>query len=236
MTNILVTGGSGKLGSEIKKRRPDFLFPTRNDFDITSFSNVEEFLVRHRNINTIIHCAALVSPPIVKEKPDQAVISNIIGTSNLSAICYKMNIKLIYISTDYVFSGKKGNYSEEDELMPINKYAWSKLGGECAVRMLDNYVIIRLSFGPDVFPFDAAFIDQYTSRESVSVTVNKILKIVDNDFYGVIHIGGSRKTVYEYALSLGANNVKEISIKDMKVEMPVDTSLNCSKFDNYKYK
>ena len=232
MNNILVTGGSGKLGSEIRKNRPDFFYPTRNEFDITSISNVESFLVSHPNIDTIIHCAALVSPPIVKEKPDQAVTANIIGTSNLSIICFKMNIKLIYISTDYVFSGKKGNYSEEDELMPTNKYSWSKLGGECAVRMLDNFAIIRLSFGPDVFPYDAAFVDQYTSREPASVIANKILKIVDNNFNGVIHIGGIRKTVYEYALSLGANNVKKISIKDMKVEMPQDTSLNCSKFNN----
>jgi hypothetical protein len=64
---------------------------------------------------------------------------------------------LVYISTDYVFAGEKGMYKEQDELLPQNKYAWSKLGGECAVQMLDNYVIIRLSFGPDIFPYKAAF-------------------------------------------------------------------------------
>lgn len=234
MSNILVTGGSGKLGSVIKKNKPHFLYPTRNEFDITSISNIKSFLINNPQIDTIIHCAALVSPPIVKEKPDEAVLTNIIGTSNLAIICSRLNIKLYYISTDYVFSGKKGNYSEEDELMPTNKYSWSKLGGECAVRMLDNFAIIRLSFGPDVFPYDAAFIDQYTSRESASMIVSKILKIVENNFNGVIHIGGVRKTVYDYALSLGAKNLKKISIKDMKVEMPQDTSLNCSKFNNLK--
>jgi dTDP-4-dehydrorhamnose reductase len=232
MANIIVTGGSGKLGSEIKKNRPKFLYPARDEFDITSTSKIENFLDRNPQVDTVIHCAALVSPPIVNETPELAVITNIIGTSNLSVICFKRKIKLIYISTDYVFSGKKGNYLEDDELLPTNKYAWSKLGGECAIRMLDKYAIIRLSFGPDIFPYDAAFIDQYTSREPASVIAKKILMIVESNFNGVIHIGGKRKTVYDYALSLGANNINKISIKDMKVQMPTDTSLDCTKFNN----
>ncbi len=109
------------------------------------------------------------------------------------------------------------------------------MGGEAAVQMLDNFVIIRLSFGPDVFPYKAAFVDQFTSREPASKIAEKIKKIANSDFKGVIHIGADRKSVYEYALSLGATEVDQISIKDMTVKMPVDTSLNTSlyksKFD-----
>ena len=99
--------------------------------------------------------------------------------------------------------------------------------------MLDNYVIIRLSFGPDIFPYKAAFTDQYTSRESASVIAKKIKNIAVSDFKGVIHIGGDRKSVYEYALSLGAENIDKISIKDMSVIMPTDASLDCSLYKQH---
>jgi dTDP-4-dehydrorhamnose reductase len=113
-------------------------------------------------------------------------------------------------------------------LLPQNKYAWSKLGGEAAVHMLENFAIIRLSFGPDIFPYKAAFIDQYTSREPASKIAEKIKKISLSNYKGVIHIGGIRKSVYEYAQSIGAYEVDQISINDMSVKMPIDTSLNTS--------
>jgi dTDP-4-dehydrorhamnose reductase len=162
----------------------------------------------------------------VNEHIADAIQANIIGTALLSIACYKRNIRLVYISTDYVFSGEQGMYAESDAVLPQNKYAWSKLGGEAALQMLDNYVIIRLSFGPDTFPYKAAFTDQYTSRESASVISEKIKNIVLSDFKGLIHIGADRKSVYDYALSLGAENIEKISIKDMSVKMPKDTSLN----------
>jgi dTDP-4-dehydrorhamnose reductase len=123
-------------------------------------------------------------------------------------------------------------YKEGDELLPPNKYAWSKLGGECAVQMLDKWVIIRLSFGPDKFPYKAAFTDQFTSREPASIIAEKIKNIVLSDYQGNIHIGGKRKSVYEYALSLGAENIDQISIKDMSVKMPTDTSLDCTLYES----
>jgi dTDP-4-dehydrorhamnose reductase len=235
MSQILITGGAGKLGSALLNIMDNALCGTRDNFDFTNASVINGFLDKHKEVNTIIHCGALVSPPKVNEKVDEAIHTNIIGTAILSSICFQRNIKLIYISTDYVFSGNKGSYTEIDELLPQNKYAWSKMGGEAAVQMLDNFVIVRLSFGPDVFPYKAAFVDQFTSREPASKIAEKIKKIANSDFKGVIHIGADRKSVYEYALSLGATEVDQISIKDMTVKMPVDTSLNTSlyksKFD-----
>lgn len=226
--SILITGAAGKLGAAVWALLPEAIGATRVDFDLSNATQMSAFLDQHPQVTTILHCAAMISPPKINEDIAQAIQSNIIGTALLSAECYKRNIRLVYISTDYVFSGEKGMYKEADELLPQNKYAWSKLGGECAVQMLDNYVIIRLSFGPDVFPYKAAFTDQYTSRESASVIAKKIKNIVVSDFKGVINIGGDRKSVYEYALSLGAKNIDKISIKDMSVKMPKDTSLDCS--------
>ena len=228
MNQILITGSAGKLGNGLANIMDNIVLGTRENFDFTNLEMMQSFLNQHPTIKTIIHCGALVSPPKVNEQVDLAIKTNIIGTALLSSICFQKGIRLIYISTDYVFSGNKGNYIETDELLPQNKYAWSKLGGEASVQMLDNFVIIRMSFGPDIFPYKAAFIDQYTSRERLSTIVEKIKNIAISEFKGIIHIGEDRKTVYDYAISLGANEVEQISIKDMNVKMPVDTSLNTS--------
>jgi dTDP-4-dehydrorhamnose reductase len=232
MSQILITGGAGKLGSALLKVIDHAVCGTRENFDFTNAKMVSEFLNSNPTINTIVHCGAMVSPPKVNEQIDKAIHDNILGTALLSSVCFQRNIRLIYISTDYVFSGEKGNYNEQDELMPQNKYAWSKLGGECAVQMLNDFVIIRMSFGPDIFPYKAAFIDQYTSRETASNIVKKIKNVVLSDFKGVIHVGAERKSVFEYALSTGATDIDPISIKDMSVKMPVDTSLNTSLYQS----
>lgn len=228
MNQILITGSAGKLGNGLANIMDNIVLGTRENFDFTNLEMMQSLLNQHPTIKTIIHCGALVSPPKVNEQVDLAIKTNIIGTALLSSICFQKGIRLVYISTDYVFSGNKGNYIETDELLPQNKYAWSKLGGEASVQMLDNFVIIRMSFGPDIFPYKAAFIDQYTSRERLSTIVEKIKNIAISEFKGIIHIGEDRKTVYDYAISLGANEVEQISIKDMNVKMPVDTSLNTS--------
>lgn len=232
MRSILITGGAGKLGSALASSMEGARIGTRQNFDFTDVEMMTNFLDSNSEINTIVHCGAMVSPPKVNEHIDKAIKDNILGTALLSSLCFQRNIRLVYISTDYVFSGEKGNYTEEDELLPQNKYAWSKLGGECAVQMLNNFVIIRMSFGPDIFPYKAAFVDQYTSRETATEIVKKIKSIVLSSFKGVIHIGGSRKSVYEYALSIGSTNIDQISIKDMNVKMPKDTSLNTDLYKN----
>jgi dTDP-4-dehydrorhamnose reductase len=180
----------------------------------------------------IIHAAAFTSPPLVDKDPSKAIEVNIIGTSNVVKLCMEFGIRLIYISTDYVFKGDKGNYKETDPVYPVNKYAWSKLGGECAVRMYDKSLIIRTTFGPNVFPYQKAFVDQWTSRESVSVIAKKIAALLDKNITGTIHISGKRKTVYEYAKSLdAAKNIGELSINDVNFAVPKDTSLSCEKYN-----
>jgi dTDP-4-dehydrorhamnose reductase len=179
----------------------------------------------------IIHAAAFTSPPLVDKDPLKAIETNIIGTTNVVKLCVEFGSRLIYISTDYVFNGEKGDYRETDPVYPVNKYAWSKLGGECAVRIYDKSLIIRTSFGPNVFPYPKAFVDQWTSRESVSVIARKIVSLIDNDMTGVIHVGGKRKTVYEYAKGLDeSKEIGKLSIKDVSFSVPVDTSLNCEKY------
>src|SRR5437763_5036569 len=161
---VIFTGGTGLLGSEFKKIAPEFLYPGSVDFDVTNYPQMEQYAATH-GCDQVVHAAAFTSPPLVDKDPVKAVEVNIVGTANVVKLCFKYGARLIYICTDYVFQGDKGGYVETDAVHPVNKYAWSKLGGECAVRLYDKSLIIRTTFGPNAFPFPKAFLDQWTSRE-----------------------------------------------------------------------
>lgn len=238
--NILFTGGSGLLGSEMKKIFTAEYFPSSTEFNITDFEGMDN-TIQIRNsilgdsIKTLVHMAAFTSPPKIEEDPMRAVEVNIIGTANITKLCQKYGLRLIYISTDYVFNNKNLDLaSEEDSVNPINLYAVSKLGGECAVKLYKNSLIIRLSFGKNKFPYPAAYEDQYTSRESVQITATKLEKIIKkNDLVGIIHIGyDGIRTVYEYAISLEPNrtDIEKISVSNSKTAIPKNTMLNTNKY------
>ncbi len=226
---ILFTGGNGLLGKELKKEFVNSYFPTHEEFDVTNYAQMDSFL-KGKYLKTIFHAAAFTSPPKIEDDPSKAIKTNIMGTSNIVNLCSKNDLKLIYISTDYVFRGDEGNYSEEDSVFPVNKYAWSKLGGECAVKLHDNSLIIRTSFGENEFPYEKAFTDQYTSRITVSNLVKKLIPILCSDLRGTIHIGSKRRSVMEYAKSISPEKeIGDLSINDLKFDLPKDTSLFCEK-------
>lgn len=229
---ILFTGGSGLLGSEFKKILPDIRYPAKSEFDVTDLEQMDQYLAGS-DWSMIIHAAAFTSPPRIDQDPLRAIDINIIGTSNIVKLCMKYQLKLIYLSTDYVFKGDCGNYREDDPVYPVNKYAWSKLGGECAVRLYENSIIIRTTFGPNVFPFEKAFVDQWTSRESVSTTARMIARLIDSDFKGTVHVGGKRKSVMEYAKSLDPDTaIRELSVCEVNFKVPADTSMNCELYNS----
>ncbi len=202
-------------------------YPSKAEFDITNFGQIDRYLIKG-TWSTVVHAAAFTSPPKIDKDPLLAIDVNIIGTANVVKLCMKYKMKLIYICTDYVFKGDKGNYKEDDPVLPVNKYAWSKLGGECAVRLYDNSIIIRTTFGPNVFPYEKAFVDQWTSRESVSTTARMIAELLDKDFTGTVHVGGKRKSVFEYAKSLDTRrDIQQLKIHEVGFKVPADTSLNC---------
>jgi dTDP-4-dehydrorhamnose reductase len=230
-SKILFTGGSGLLGQEIRALCPSALYPSSQDLDVSRWQDVEAYSKAHQ-IELVVHAAAFTSPPRIDEDPVRAIESNVIGTSNIVKLCVALGCRLIYISTDYVFKGDRGNYDEQDALSPVNKYAWSKLGGECAARLYDRSLIVRTSFGPDEFPFPKAFVDQWTSRQSVSVVAKKLVRLWAKDITGVVHVGGPRRTVLDYARDLDpSKKIDELSIHDVQFTVPVDTSLDCREYD-----
>jgi dTDP-4-dehydrorhamnose reductase len=231
-STVLVTGGSGLLGRHLKPMMPAALFPGHAEFDVTDPQKMAKFL-EGRKVSTIFHAAAFTSPPKINENPKLALDVNIIGTANLVRVCMEKGIKLLYISTDYVFKGDTGHYKEDDAVLPANKYAWSKLAGECAVRMYDNSLIIRTSFGDTVFPYEKAFVDQWTSRLRVDVLCKKLLKLLESDLTGTIHVGGKRQTVMEYAKSVSPDKaIGNLSLNDVSFIAPKDTSLDTTRYDS----
>jgi len=230
-SKVIFTGGSGLLGSEFRKILPDIHYPSSKEFNVTNYDQMKQY-IESNGCELFIHAAAFTSPPRIDKDPLEALEVNIAGTANVVKLCIEFDMRLIYISTDYVFRGDVGNYRETDPVYPVNKYAWSKLGGECAVRMYDKSLIIRTTFGPNVFPYEKAFVDQWTSRESVSVIAGMISKLIDKDITGVVHVGGKRKSVFEFAKSLDeTKDIGQLSIKDVSFKVPVDTSLNCDRYN-----
>ncbi|MEE9465068.1 MAG: sugar nucleotide-binding protein [Candidatus Neomarinimicrobiota bacterium] len=230
--NVLLTGGSGLLGTNLLRLAPWMQAPTHQKFDLNRPETMAAYFEGHR-IETVIHAAAFTSPPLADTQPMDALEANITGTAHLVRLCHEAKARLVYISTDYVFKGDRGNYREDDELLPQNRYAWSKLGGECAVHMYERSLIIRTSFCEPVFPHPKALVDQYTSRDSVTVIAPLILELaLDRDLIGVVHVGTERKSVKELALKLGAVDVSDLKRDEVGFNVPQDTSLDISKLES----
>ena len=117
---------------------------------------------------------------------------NIIGTANIVKVCSKLRIKLIYFSTNYVYEGKKGNYKETDPILPINNYAWSKLGGESSVQMYKNSLILRVCMTEEPFIHKKAFSNVKTNfifHKEVADILFKVLSLK-----GILNIGGKTQS------------------------------------------
>ena len=194
---ILLTGGSGLLGSEIRKLDPAIIAPPHKKLDITNLKSIEEAIKKYKP-DRILNLAAANKPPEHEMDPVPGLSANITGTANLCLACYKTNIKLIHTSTDYVYTGK-GPHKEEEALLPPSRFAWSKLGGECAVRLLHNFLILRVDFGPIPFPWEKVYRDQYVSKLYVDEMAVLVLKAARSEAKGVMNLGGPRITLEEYA-------------------------------------
>src|SRR3989344_4752999 len=180
MTNktTLITGAGGKLGKAILAygiKNRNLLTPTRNELDITKKDSVDKYFNEH-SIDEVIHCAAITSASICDKNPIEAIKTNSIGTAYLVDQCHEKDMRFIYISTDYVYPSIQGNYKESDKTNPFNLYAWTKLGGELAVKNLKNYCIIRTSFfDPNNIPFDTAFTDSFCSKILITEIAKNVI-------------------------------------------------------------
>ena len=152
---------------------------------------------------------------------------NIIGTANITKICSELKIKLIYFSTNYVYPGIKGNYSETDGLLPVNNYAWSKLGGECSVQLYKDSLILRVCMTERPFLHKKAFINVKSSFMYHDEVAKILFKLLNKK--GIINIGGKSQYIYNFAKKDNKNIKKMVLKKKNNFGMPKDSSLNLKK-------
>lgn len=195
--NIVVTGKSGLLSNQLKSLDPSITCLSKEEYDITDMSIVDKLHALQPSI--IIHAGAVTDSNIVNTNKTHAINTNIIGTAHIANYCIDTNTRLVYISTDYIYEGTKGNYKETDTILPYNNYAWTKLGGECSVQLVPNHVIIRTSFGNPKFPYDAAWDNLIVSKDYVDVIAPKILKVATSDLTGIVNVGTEPKSMFSYA-------------------------------------
>lgn len=222
---ILLTGGSGTLGTQIRKHL-DCIAPSHRELDIRQPADCTRAMRRYRP-DLVIHAAAYTDVAGGQRERAAAYAVNVLGTQHL--VRAARGARFIYLSTEYVFDGERGNYRESDVPNPVNYYALTKLLGELVVGQYPNTLIIRTSFKPDgPWPYPAAFTDQWTSADLASVRAPQIVQAaLMPKLLGVIHIGGTRKTVYDLAVR-GTPTVGKRSISELNVKLPKDTSLNTS--------
>ena len=150
MDKIAIIGANGQLGTDLVKALGERAVPlTHQDLEICDSHQVNQVLRKLANsgIIGVVNCAAAHKVDEIEEDAKEAFEVNVLGVRNLALACSDLNIKLVQISTDYVFSGIKGPYSEADAPAPINVYGVSKLAGEHVIQLTCwDYLIIRTAF------------------------------------------------------------------------------------------
>ena len=226
---IVVTGGSGRFGKYLRnlKTKHKIFFPTKKELNILNLQQVKKYLVSKKP-DILIHLAGLSRPMNVHEQNiERSIDLNIVGTANITKVCANQNIKLIYFSTNYVYPGKTGNYKETDPLLPVNNYAWSKLGGEASVQMYKNSLILRVSMTERPFVHEKAFANVKNSFLYHDEVVRILFKLLNKK--GIINIGGKTQYIYDFVKKEN-KFVKKIFLKKNNSSiMPFNSSINLSK-------
>lgn len=263
MEKILITGASGLLGTKVMKLAVNSyeVIPTHNTrslfensikMNITSLDEVFRVIVEAKP-DVTLHTAAETGVDKCEVYKKDAWMVNVEGTKNVIEACNKINAKLIYVSTDYIFDGEKGFYVEEDEPNPVNYYGLTKLKGEEFVRKcckdyaiarasvlygwhhwkvnFATWVIAKLRYDKQITVVD----DHYNSPTFADNFAEILLEMVKKDLRGVYHVAGSERiSRYEFALkiaetfSLDVNLVKPIKMSELMVwvaKRPKDSSL-----------
>ena len=226
LKKIIVTGGDGRFARELKKMKTKykFIFRNKKELNILSIRSINSNIKKFKP-NIALHLASLSRPMSIHEKMiNKSIDLNIIGTANLVKICNNKNIKLIFFSTSYVYPGKKGNYKENDPLLPWNNYGWSKLGAESAVQMYKNSLIIRACMTEKPFVHKYAYSNVKSNFIFHDEFAKKFIKVLSKK--GIVNIGGETNTIFKFA----KKNNKYVKKIKSKGEFPLKMDMSLSRF------
>lgn len=220
---VLVTGVKGQLGydvvNELEKRGMEAVGVDIEEMDITDMQSVAK-VIRETAPNAVIHCAAYTAVDAAEEQEEICRRVNADGTRNIAKICRELDIKMIYISTDYVFDGQGTRpWEPEDTRQPLNVYGQTKYEGELAVQeLLEKYFIVRIAwvFGTNGKNFIKTMLrlaetnnritvvdDQYGSPTYTYDLARLLVDMVLTEKYGVYHATNEGIcTWYEFACEI----------------------------------
>jgi len=259
---ILVTGVEGLLGARIFELAKDDVVGTYHNpcdiagnllrMDITNRKSVFD-TVKSYKPEFIIHCAALTDVDMCEIEKEKAWDINVNGTKNIADACKAINAKMVYISTDYIFDGKKGMYQEDDQPNPLSYYAKTKLAGEYEVRKLEAFIIARTSviYGNGKNNFASWVMqslkdnlninvvkDQFNSPTLNTNLAEALLEMCKKDLNGIYNCSGSERiSRFNFAKKIAdifelderlINSIKTEQLKQ-KAKRPIDSSLDISK-------
>ena len=233
-SKILVTGGDGRFAKVLSKynRKLNLYFASKKECNILNNNSIDK-IIKKVKPKIIFHCAGLSRPMSIHEKNiEKSIDANIIGTANIVKACKRKKIKLIYFSTGYVYNGSKGNYSENDGTKPFNNYGLSKLGGECAVSMYKNSLILRITMIEKPFPYNKAFYDLKSNFMFHEDLVKILPKIINQK--GILNVGGPTQSVFNFAKKT-KKNIKRISGKKSS-SLPLNQTMNLKKLKKILWK
>jgi len=226
---IVVTGGTGRFGSELKKinNKYKLLFPNKKRLNILNLNSIHNYLKKEKP-KYLVHLAGLSRPMRVhKRQINRSIDLNIIGTANITKACWKFGIKLIYFSTSAVYPGTRGNYKEIDPLLPKNNYAWSKLGGESSVQLYKNSLILRMCMTEKPFVHKKAFCDFKTNFIFHDEVVKILFRLINKK--GIINVGGKSQTVYNFVKAFNPKIKKNYAKRLFGSKYPLNPSMNTKK-------
>jgi len=235
---ILLTGGSGKLGRELRVLLPEIAAPPHAELDITQPETITAALERYRP-EILVHAAAYTDVAGAERDREHCWQSNVDGTRNIVRALLGTSIPLVYLSTDYVFEGTRGMYREDDTPGPVrNYYSLTKLVAESIVRLLPRHLSIRSSFRARQWPYPVAFTDVYTSQDYIDVIAPEIALAITRCReipFDTLHIATERKTSFELAHRRNPE-VRPASKAEAPVALPDDISLDISRWCQLKEK
>lgn len=241
MKKILITGGSGQLGydiyRELKKRYGNYatiFMPNHAVLDITDKNSVKE-LIETFKPDVVFHAAAYTKVDDAEDNQDLCYDTNVYATQNIAEACEKIGAKLIYVSSDYVFDGKKDSiYTEGDAERPINVYGKSKLAGEHKAALNPKTFIVRTSwvFGINGKNFVKTMLDLADKKDKLTVvcdqfgsptyTVDLARLLVDmseTEKYGIYNATNEGYTSwYKFAKDIFDVNNKDVYVEPIKSE------------------
>lgn len=241
---VLVTGVKGQLGydvvNELVKRGYDAVGVDIDEMDITDSKAVERVITKV-NPDSVIHCAAYTAVDAAEDNFDLCKKINVDGTRNIAAVCKKIDCKIIYISTDYVFNGEGEKAFEPDEKTePLNVYGLTKFQGEEVIKeYTEKYFIVRISwvFGINGKNFVKTMLQLGKEKKEVNVVNDQIgsptytfdlavllVDMVETQRYGIYHATNEGIcSWYEFACEIFMQAGLEVKVN------PVDSSAFPSK-------